>query len=232
MDRVDASFRTIATAEARWLEGFSTGSVAVALWCAALPERFGAVSMIGPAPMDLGWSGIERSAARLKGTLFRSYTDNPTRAFAKRTYRFMSELGLKVEVSHRGEEHSAIKHYQVQPDPFRFWRLCYDRVEKLTAGRKFEPPGSSPPTADVRLTRKAEGRTVSFSVERSSDSYGGRLVSVLVDFGDGRTTQLPITRISSPVSHSYASGGTYTVGVTVTDDDGLTDSASLKVTLR
>lgn len=65
--------------------------------------------------------------------------------------------------------------------------------------------------------------TVSFSDE-SSDADGS-IVSYHWDFGDGDTSA-----VQHPV-HTYSGSGTYTVQLTVTDDDARTDTVSLDVTL-
>jgi serine protease len=65
----------------------------------------------------------------------------------------------------------------------------------------------------------------SFDGSGSSDSDGS-IASYAWDFGDGNTAS------GSTASHTYAAGGTYTVTLTVTDDDGATDSASQSVTVE
>jgi PKD repeat protein len=60
---------------------------------------------------------------------------------------------------------------------------------------------------------------ISFSGEASRDPDGS-VVSYLWDFGDG-TTASGVTAV-----HAYAAAGLYTVRLTVTDNDGLTNSAS------
>ncbi|MFQ5838746.1 MAG: PKD domain-containing protein [Thermoplasmata archaeon] len=69
------------------------------------------------------------------------------------------------------------------------------------------------------------GETVTFD---ASDSYDpdGTIVSFVWDFGDGTTGS------GSTTTHSYDVAATYTVTLTVTDDDGLADSVSHDVTVN
>ena len=77
------------------------------------------------------------------------------------------------------------------------------------------------PTAD--FTYSVTDLTVDFT-DQSSDSDGS-VVSWAWDFGDGSTST------EQNPSHTYATGGTYTVSLTVTDDDGATDTSSQDVTV-
>ncbi len=81
---------------------------------------------------------------------------------------------------------------------------------------------NNPPTAAYTWT--ANGLGVSFDGSTSSDS-DGKVVSYAWTFGD--------TQTGSGVnpSHTYASAGTYTVGLTVTDDDGATGYIEHDVTV-
>lgn len=65
---------------------------------------------------------------------------------------------------------------------------------------------------------------VGFDATGSYDPDGS-LVSYAWDFGDGTTS----TDVSS--LHTYDAAGTYTVTLTVTDDDGLTDTEEVSVTM-
>jgi PKD repeat protein len=82
-------------------------------------------------------------------------------------------------------------------------------------------PGNVAPVADFSST--TNDLTVTFT-DLSSDS-DGRVVAWLWDFGDGTSSNL-----QHPV-HGYAMPGTYTVGLTVWDDDNGSDQASKPVTV-
>jgi len=82
-------------------------------------------------------------------------------------------------------------------------------------------PTNNPPVADFSYTKT--DLTVDFA-DASTDT-DGTVVNWYWEFGDGSTTTL-----QNP-SHTYASDGTYSVSLTVTDDDGATDSTSQDVTV-
>jgi len=70
------------------------------------------------------------------------------------------------------------------------------------------------------------GETVTFNASGSYDP-NGYVVSFRWDFGDGN-----VTTVTSPtLTHAYKSTGVYTVTLTVTDNDGYTDTATGIVTL-
>ena len=93
------------------------------------------------------------------------------------------------------------------------------------AGVRLETPAAPvnrPPTAS--FTYACTGLSCNFNAGASSDS-DGRIVSYAWKFGD--------TSSGSEVStsHTYATGGTYTVPLTVTDDDQATGTTSQTVTV-
>lgn len=84
------------------------------------------------------------------------------------------------------------------------------------------PPANLAPTAD--FTYSATDLTVSFT-NKSGDT-DGTIVTYAWDFGDGTSSSA-----QNPAPHTYAAAGTYTVELTVTDDDGATDSYSTSITV-
>lgn len=86
--------------------------------------------------------------------------------------------------------------------------------------------GMNPPTAEIVVSANsvAFGTPIDFDGGNSSDTDGGSIVSYDWDFGDGNTSnQVAIN------DHVYAQAGSYEVTLTVTDNDGLSDSASTSV---
>ena len=84
---------------------------------------------------------------------------------------------------------------------------------------------TQPPFADISGTASLdEGGSANFSGAASVDPNGS-LVSYHWDFGDGGTGD------GASVAHTFAQDGAFTVRLTVTDNDGLTDTATFAVTV-
>jgi chitodextrinase len=89
-----------------------------------------------------------------------------------------------------------------------------------------EPPPPPPPPAEnvaptAEFSVNCQDLTCTFDASRSSDS-DRTITSYLWDFGDGGMGS------GTSLSHEYSSAGTFTVSLTVTDDDGAIGDASGK----
>jgi PKD repeat protein len=82
---------------------------------------------------------------------------------------------------------------------------------------------NSPPTASFDANVTGE---LSVAVDSTSTDSDGTIEARVWNFGDGSPT-----KNGDQVSHTYATPGTYTVTLTVTDDDGATASTTRQVTV-
>gem|GEM_PF-4909672 len=99
---------------------------------------------------------------------------------------------------------------------------------RLIADKKFYEPAVYTrllaPVASFMYS--ASDLMVLFNASSSYD-IDGYIVSYKWDFGDGNVT----VTTSPTIQHTYSSAGTYTVTLTVMDDEGLTNSTSKEITL-
>ena len=84
------------------------------------------------------------------------------------------------------------------------------------------PPPNEAPAADFSVA--GSGRTGIFDASASADS-DGTVVSYTWDFGDGTTGS------GATATHEYTRDGTFTVRLTVTDDDGATTTVERDITV-
>ena len=92
----------------------------------------------------------------------------------------------------------------------------------VTPGTPTAPGSNQPPTAG--FTQAASGLSAGFSGALSSDADGS-IASYAWSFGDGTTASGVV------VTHVYASSGTYTVTLSVTDNLGASTSAVQRLTV-
>ena len=85
---------------------------------------------------------------------------------------------------------------------------------------------SVPPTASFTFSPSSPtiGQAITFNASQSYDP-DGQIVSYQWDFGDGHVDY------GKTVRHVYSQQGTYTVTLTVTDNDGLTNTTSKQITV-
>jgi DNA/RNA endonuclease G (NUC1) len=122
----------------------------------------------------------------------------------------------------------------VRNTPWETYETTIDAVEALSGYDLFAAlpdeaeaaieSNTQPPLAAVSGPGAAlnEGDTASFSAAASVDGNGA-IASFAWDFGDGASGE------GENATHTYANDGDFTVRVTVTDADGLTDSATVVV---
>ncbi len=84
------------------------------------------------------------------------------------------------------------------------------------------PTGNTPPTASFTASCTELDCTVDGSASSDPD---GAVVGYAWDFGDGSTGS------GATASHAFATAGTYTIGLTVTDDGGATATTTDSVTV-
>ncbi len=90
------------------------------------------------------------------------------------------------------------------------------------------PPPPSAPTARMSVTPTTGTAPLAVTADASaSTDPQGQTLTYAFDFGDGTTTG---PQAAATAKHTYASAGSYTVKVTVTDTSGLTGSTTTAVT--
>jgi len=78
---------------------------------------------------------------------------------------------------------------------------------------------------DANPTSGQAPLTVTFNGSKSYDPDGGALISYVWSFGDGSSAS------GSIVTHTYQNVGTYVANLTVTDDEGTTDTATVQISV-
>ena len=89
------------------------------------------------------------------------------------------------------------------------------------------PPGNQEPEANFAATQRDGTLSVQFNAS-SSDDPDGNIASYSWDFGDGSNVTPPGTIYTK----TYSQAGNYTVALTVTDNDGATDTETKDITVN
>ena len=89
------------------------------------------------------------------------------------------------------------------------------------------PPGNQEPEANFAATQQDGTLSVQFNAS-SSDDPDGDIASYSWDFGDGSNVTPPGTIYTK----TYSQAGTYTVTLTVTDNNGATDTETKDITVN
>ncbi len=80
------------------------------------------------------------------------------------------------------------------------------------------------PVAVIKIVSMENG-TVALEALGSYDPDGGDITSFAWDFGDGSSAE------GSSVTHTYAANGTYSVALTVKDDENATDASAVEIVI-
>ncbi|MGD2137869.1 MAG: PKD domain-containing protein [Gammaproteobacteria bacterium] len=95
------------------------------------------------------------------------------------------------------------------------------------------PPPEPPPVTEPPIAKATAGPdsgpaalTVTFSGAGSSDPDGGAIVDYAWDFGDGKSASGQV------VEHTYKRAGEFTATLSVTDDEGDSDTAQLSISVQ
>jgi len=140
--------------------------------------------------------------------------------YDRRSYQVGSEETIVLE----GDYVEAGDEYGILVDSYSGGGAYDLTITERGSGSGDQPPANEPPEATFAATDDAVrvGQEVSFDAAASTDP-DGTVESYDWDLGDGSTATGPL------VTQGYDSPGTYTVTLTVTDDDGATDTAEATV---
>ena len=114
--------------------------------------------------------------------------------------------------------------YELSAESMEYGLLLESEPEPEPTPEPEPEPESVSPVASFTYSPLAPqvNDTIAFDASGCSDT-DGTIVSYVWDFGDGETSS------SQNPTHAYALEGSYSVTLTVTDDDGLTDTTTASI---
>ncbi len=179
------------------------------------------VNFTPPSPPDLNLSG---TAEKIRGINYANLTWNPTDAPYIKVY----VNGYTNPVEHFNDGEQQIRVGDREKDvTYRIkiceglYANCSEEIAVIFGTGGGGETANEPPKADFNYT--ADLLSLQFT-DNSTDSDGS-ITAWNWNFGDGSSSS------SQNPSHTYATGGTYSVSLTVTDDVGSTGSTSQNITV-